>query len=168
MRGLQAPRLFAPPPDENDPRESAKCIGVWRFPAWFVVQETGGSGDRERSRRLIHRKALDDKGRFDGRPVVATRFVRACPKGHVDDLDWQRYVSRFRRCVPAAVMARRTRHERRPGRRRYLSRHSALAGTKHGGGLQTSEPFADSHRFQCIFPTSGERLYRTVGAQLRQ
>ena len=32
------------------------------------------------------------KGRFDGRPVVATRFVRACPKGHVDDLDWRRFV----------------------------------------------------------------------------
>jgi hypothetical protein len=53
-----------------------------------VVQEAGGGEDRDRSRRLVHRKALDDKGRFDSRPVVATRFVRACPKGHVDDLDW--------------------------------------------------------------------------------
>jgi len=24
--------------------------------------------------------------------VVATRFVRACPRGHVDDLDWRRFV----------------------------------------------------------------------------
>ena len=48
--------------------------------------------ERERSRRLVHRKELDDKGRFDGRAVVATRFVRACPKGHVDDLDWRRFV----------------------------------------------------------------------------
>jgi len=92
MTGLPAPRLFSPPPDENDPRESAKGIGVWRFPSWFVVQETGGSEDRERSRRLVHRKALDEKMRFDGHSVVATRFVRACPKGHVDDLDWHRFV----------------------------------------------------------------------------
>ena len=92
MTGVPAPRLFAPPPDENDPRESAKGIGVWRFPEWFVVQEASSSGERERSRRLVHRKELDDKGRFDGRPVVATRFVRACPKGHVDDLDWRRFV----------------------------------------------------------------------------
>jgi len=92
MTGVAAPRLFAPPPDSNDPREAARGIGVWRFPEWFVVQETGGSEDRERSRRLVHRKALDDKGRFDGRQVVATRFVRACPKGHVDDLDWRRFV----------------------------------------------------------------------------
>jgi hypothetical protein len=41
---------------------------------------------------MVHRKALDEKGRFDSRPVVATRFVRACPKGHVDDLDWHRFV----------------------------------------------------------------------------
>jgi len=92
MTGVPAPRLYAPPPDENDPRESAKGIGVWRFPEWFIVQEAGGDAERERSRRLVHRKELDDQGRFDGRPVVATRFVRACPKGHVDDLDWRVFV----------------------------------------------------------------------------
>ncbi len=91
MTGIAAPRLFAPPPDANDPRESTRGIGAWRFPEWFVVQETGGSEERERSRRLVHRKALDEKGRFDGRPVVPTRFVRACPKGHVDDIDWRRF-----------------------------------------------------------------------------
>ncbi len=92
MTRVAAPPLYAPPPDSNDPREPAKGIGAWRFPEWFVVQEVGGSDDRERSRRLVHRKGLDERDRFDGRQVVATRFVRACPKGHVDDLDWRRYV----------------------------------------------------------------------------
>jgi hypothetical protein len=92
MTGVAAPRLFAPPPDSNDPRESTRGIGAWRFPEWCVVQEASGSDARERSRRLVHRKALDERGRFDGRPVIATRFVRACPKGHVDDLDWRTYV----------------------------------------------------------------------------
>lgn len=92
MTGLTAPKLFAPPPDSSDPGEPAKGIGAWRFPEWFVVQEVAGSEERERARRLVHRKGLDDKGRFDGRPVVATRFVRACPKGHVDDLDWRAFV----------------------------------------------------------------------------
>lgn len=91
MTGVAAPKLFAPPPDSNDPRETALGIGAWRFPEWFVVQEAGGSEERERSRRLVNRKALDNKGRFDGRQVVATRFVRACPKGHVDDIDWRRF-----------------------------------------------------------------------------
>ena len=92
MTGVIAPRLFAPPPDSNDQREQARGIGAWRFPEWTVVQELTGTEERERSRRLIHRKALDEKGRFENRQVVATRFVRACPKGHVDDLDWRRFV----------------------------------------------------------------------------
>jgi hypothetical protein len=92
MTGVPAPRLYAPPPAENDPWVPSRGIGVWRFPEWFVVQEAGGGEERERSRRLVHRKSLDDKGKFDSRPVVATRFVRACPKGHVDNLDWRRFV----------------------------------------------------------------------------
>jgi hypothetical protein len=91
MTGVAAPRLYAPPPDFNDPGETPLGIGVWRFPEWFVVQDEDGGGDRQRSRRLVHRRALNDRGRFDGRAVVATRFVRACPKGHVDDLDWFRF-----------------------------------------------------------------------------
>ncbi len=89
MTGVPAPRLFAPPPDASDPGETPRGIVAWRFPEWFVVQEGRGADERDRSRRLVHRKALDERSRFDGRDVVATRFVRACPKGHVDDVDWR-------------------------------------------------------------------------------
>jgi hypothetical protein len=92
MTGVKAPQLFAPPPDDNDPRASAKGIGAWRFPEWFVVQEASAGEARERSRRLVHRKKLDAKGKFDDRQVVATRFVRACPRGHIDDINWYRFV----------------------------------------------------------------------------
>ena len=92
MTGVPLPRLYAPPPDVNDPREPARGIVAWRFPEWFVVQDEAGGDDRERSRRLVHRKALDSRGRFEGRDVVATRFVRACPRGHVDDIEWHRFV----------------------------------------------------------------------------
>ncbi len=91
LTGVPSPRLQAPPPDTDAPGAPERGIGAWRFPEWFVVQEPAGGGDREGSRRLVHRKALDDKGRFDGRDVVATRFVRACTKGHVADLDWHRF-----------------------------------------------------------------------------
>lgn len=57
----------------------------------MVVQEKSENG-RERSRRLVHRKKLDEKGRFEDNPVTPTRFVVACPRGHVDDIDWYRYV----------------------------------------------------------------------------
>lgn len=92
MTGVKAPGLYAPPADAGDPRAPVRGIGAWRFPEWFVVQETVKTESRERARRLVNRRFLDEKGRFDGRPVVATRFVRACPKGHVDDLDWYGFV----------------------------------------------------------------------------
>ena len=96
MTGVPAPRLCAPPPSPNEPWAAPRGIGAWRFPEWFVVQEDGGrpsSGEpRDRSRRLAHRKALDERGRFEKLPVVPTRFVRACPRGHVDDLDWRGFV----------------------------------------------------------------------------
>ena len=92
MTGVPSPRLYAPPPEPNEPWAPARGIGAWRFPEWFVVQEAGGDDRPERSRRLVHRKALDERGRFDGLAVVPTRFVRACPRGHVDDLDWAGFV----------------------------------------------------------------------------
>ena len=85
------PRLYAPPTPSNVPGQPIG-IGAWRFPEWFIVQEAPAAGERQRSRRLVHRKALDEKRRFDGQVVVATRFVRACPKGHVDDIDWHVFV----------------------------------------------------------------------------
>jgi hypothetical protein len=98
MTRIPAPRLYAPPADSTDPRESRQGIGVWRFPEWFVVQEDARDEERERSRRLVHRKNLDERGRIDKRSVVPTRFVRACPRGHVDDVDWYRFVHEENTC----------------------------------------------------------------------
>ena len=52
------PRLYAPPAASNVPGEVIG-IGGWRFPEWFVVQEARAAGERQRSRRLVHRKALE-------------------------------------------------------------------------------------------------------------
>lgn len=92
LTGIENPRLYAPPAENNDPTQPNVGIVAFQFPEWFLVQEAYDLVDRKRSRRLVHRRALDDKGRFDGRPVIATRFLRACLKGHVDDLDWHRFV----------------------------------------------------------------------------
>lgn len=97
ITGLRQPRLYAPPPDSNDPAAPKRGIGVWRFPEWMIVQEKSTGDGQQRSRRLVHRRALDEKGRFDGLEVVATRFVRACPRGHTGDLDWHGFVHRGER-----------------------------------------------------------------------
>ena len=92
LTGVSAPKLYAPPADPDEPNAPPRGIGVWRFPEWYVVQERKDTQERVRSRRLVHRKALDEKGKFDGLRVVPTRFVRACPRGHIDDLDWRAFV----------------------------------------------------------------------------
>ena len=95
MTGVRSPRLYAPPPEPEHLQDRQRGIGAWRFPEWFVVQESnpGSSGQTgSRSRRMVRRSALDRGRFFDKRPVVATRFVRACSRGHVDDIDWHRFV----------------------------------------------------------------------------
>lgn len=92
MTGVSAPKLYAPPAASTNPADPVRGVDVWRFPEWMVVQEKTDADARERSRRLVRRKALDEGGRFDGRPVVPTRFVVACSRGHVADIDWFRFV----------------------------------------------------------------------------
>ncbi len=101
MTGIRSPLLYAPPPDDSMPwlrsGSGGSHIGVRRFPKWFVVQgpdtsdNAAGGDSTGTSRRLVHLRELE-KERFEGRKVVATRFVRACPNGHVDDLDWWYFV----------------------------------------------------------------------------
>ena len=91
LTDIPFPRMYAPPPQPEEPWLAGRGIGAWRFPEWFVVHEADDGDGRQRSRRLVHRKSLE-RGRFERRPVVPTRFVRACPLGHVDDLDWSGFV----------------------------------------------------------------------------
>ena len=92
MTGVSNPRLYAPPPEPEGWQDRQRGIGAWRFPEWFVVQNPDpGAGSSARSRRMVPRTALTN-GRYDKKPVVATRFVRACSKGHVDDIDWYQFV----------------------------------------------------------------------------
>lgn len=94
ITGISNPRLYAPPAADDALGGKPLGVGVYRFPEWFVVQENDHSGGRIRSRRLVPLKALDKRSRFDGLPVVATRFIAACSRGHVDDIDWRTFVHR--------------------------------------------------------------------------
>jgi hypothetical protein len=97
LLSLPTLKLFSPPPDSEVPTAPRTGITVWQFPEWFITQDVE-RGVLTRSRLLVHRKALI-KGKFIDadrrkRPVVPIRFVRACRKGHVGDIDWYVFVHR--------------------------------------------------------------------------
>jgi hypothetical protein len=91
-------RLYAPPPDPQDPSVPPNGIYAWQFPEWFIVQEAADVKDRPaiRSRMMVHRSALT-KGKYldhdkKRKSVVPIRFVRACSRGHIGDIDWRAFV----------------------------------------------------------------------------
>lgn len=90
-------RLFAPPSSPDSLDAPARGIAAFEFPEWFVEQPTeawvGEGGFR--SRRLLHRRAIE-RGKYG--PVVPIRFVRACPNGHINDIDWPGFVHGGKPC----------------------------------------------------------------------
>ncbi len=93
--GVQSLTLRRPPPASDLPGGVKPSITAWRFPVWFIVQWSENSPRGFRRRRLVHLDGLD-RGQFrDGearRSVVPVRFVRACPKGHIGEIDWKAFV----------------------------------------------------------------------------
>ena len=89
--------LRSPPPSIDQPGAFKPDIIVWRFPEWFIVQKAEMSPRGFRTRRLIHANSLDGNRYTDPDSrkkvaVVPVRFVRACRKGHVGDIDWKEFV----------------------------------------------------------------------------
>ena len=96
-RLLQRIRRFLPdvqelrePPLDPDSQNPTTGVTVWQFPEWFITQNF----IKGRARRLVHRRAVrngqieDDDDKKKKHAVVPVRFVRACPKGHIGDIDW--------------------------------------------------------------------------------
>lgn len=89
--------LRSPPPTEDMPtRGYHPGVTGWRFPEWFIVQHAVFAPSGFRRRRLVHLNSLE-RGCFidslrERRTVVPVRFVRACKRGHVGDIDWQAFV----------------------------------------------------------------------------
>lgn len=96
LLNLSSIRFHAPPPEKDDPTAPITGITAWLFPEWFVAQLEVREGGI-RSRPLVYRTDLDKgmKYRRDReRPVkvVPIRFVQACPRGHVSDINWKLFV----------------------------------------------------------------------------
>jgi hypothetical protein len=91
-------QLFSPP-EEGDTFGPTlqRGIKVFQFPQWFVAQYE--RPDARGKRPLVHVTQLernqwvDDEKRKRHR-VVPVRFVRACVRGHLADIDWRAFAHR--------------------------------------------------------------------------
>ena len=99
-------QLRTPPLDPQLPGREPPGIAATIFPCWFVVNEEEQL-QHGRRRRLVHWRHLDPGG---GRQkfildtgkkadVTPVRFVAACKKGHIQDIDWQWAVHGVERCT---------------------------------------------------------------------
>jgi hypothetical protein len=97
---VQELALFEPPIDDQSQPGKQIGVGVVLFPEWFL-----GTVDREyrtadgrtyRTRPLLPRDRLvEGKYLTEDRkkvPVVPIRFVQACVRGHISDVDWYLFV----------------------------------------------------------------------------
>lgn len=95
-------KLYAPPVDSDDPAAPRSGITTLKFPAWFLgqVDETWVAPDGRvyRTRPLIPWTRLVKGGYLTAdrkvKPVVPVRFVQACVRGHISDLNWYGFVRR--------------------------------------------------------------------------
>ncbi len=92
--------LYEPPVDSGDPAAPRSGITAFLFPAWFLAQvdETYQAPDGRlyRTRPLIPWDRLVKGGYLDRNrkiiSVIPVRFVQACVKGHISDIDWYAFV----------------------------------------------------------------------------
>lgn len=97
--------LYAPPVDEQDPKASRTGITAFAFPTWFVAQveetwpktnETALNAKVYRTRPLLPWGSLVQGKYLNAErkkvSVVPVRFVQACVKGHISDINWYRFV----------------------------------------------------------------------------
>jgi len=98
--GVPELTLHAPPVDSGEPNASRTGIAAILFPVWFLGQIeakwTDPDGREYRTRPLLPWDRLVKGGYLTEdrkiKPVVPVRFVQACVKGHISDIDWYGFV----------------------------------------------------------------------------
>jgi len=108
-------QLRRPPVDDDPNGPSRQDLPVLVFPLWFVCEpesgEVEGGGSRRRMVRWCDLDWRSGKYAGDGKAVnvAPLRFVGACRKGHLQDIDWRRVVHRGTPCRNAMWLMDRAR-----------------------------------------------------------
>jgi len=96
-----------PPPEAADARAPFHpLVKTPVFPAWFVADRSEPAGEAATRRRIVRWQDLDPSQRKlvdleDGQKrsaVTPIRFVCACHRGHIQDIDWRYFVHRGEPC----------------------------------------------------------------------
>jgi hypothetical protein len=108
--GMQVNSFHTPKDFVDDGEQRVpEGVTVWRFPGWSLTQETTRSPDSNlgrsfQTRQLVRPNWIDRtsgkaeisdwnrKGQDKKFDIVPIRFIRACPAGHMDDIDWYAFV----------------------------------------------------------------------------
>ncbi len=99
--GLDEVALYAPPVPSDDLAKAGSGITAFLFPTWFLGQVdetyTARDGRKYRTRPLVRGRQLRDGKWYytddcKKKPVTPVRFVQACVKGHISDIDWYAFV----------------------------------------------------------------------------
>ena len=91
------------PPAPSETFDAVTGVRAFLFPQWFLTVSTKPAGDgRWRSRQLVPLRNLE-RGQYRDEEslkheVVPVRFVRACVRGHLDDLDWAGFTHDYKQC----------------------------------------------------------------------
>ena len=102
---LSAPAIRLEYPPDAEGSSPNGFVPTYVFPLWFVSRNLvpdAGRPSKWRTRRLVHWSSLEDQGRgflmedASASAVIPVRFVRACRRGHLGDIDWPAFVHGLR------------------------------------------------------------------------
>jgi hypothetical protein len=116
--GIPRLELRSPPVHDQGSWGRNRAIGphvvAMVFPHWFVCDQVEEAGAGLKRRRLVRWADLDPSNRNqfrDGpgkpRPVTPIRFVAACDRGHIQDVDWRWLLHRGEKCAAPLYMEER-------------------------------------------------------------
>lgn len=98
IQGLQSVTSLRNPPQKKETHTTdTSGMRAYSFPEWYITTQIGGTRDR----LLVHKRVVAGQKYKDdnnvNHPVVPVRFLRACRRGHIDDIEWKGFIHRGQR-----------------------------------------------------------------------